>query len=181
MSKKSNKGKAKIKPKVSSKNKENKSNPDEVALEVPKGLKALCILSFIGFMYCLTMDADGYFTYSSVAAIENAGQASWDSLETILYNYDKNDIDVSYEGQQRLSLMYIYRSLMNIVAMVGTALMFFRVLKGYYIYAVAQFLYIFIPIYMFGISSLAIFSQGAILIPLIYVGLFSTQTKHMIR
>jgi len=181
MTKKRKKNKPKIKPKLRSKNKE-KSEVEEVNLDLPTGLKILCILSFIGFIWTLTFDAADYMAFSNVEEMKVSNdQASWELMEDRLIGFEKAGIDVSKEGTERFVLMYALRSILNVLAMVGTALMFIRVRKGFYFYAIFQFLYVFTPIFMFGIASFAIFDKGSFMIPLIYVALFTSQTKHLTR
>ncbi len=178
----------KHKQKVKKSNKQPKkaSKPlvDEVKLEVPGALKALCILSFIGFIYCLLLDSSDYLAYSTINEFRtdvNADQEALEMLEERIENFRLSDIDVSDAGLHRLSLMAIYRTIFDILAMVGTALMFFQVRKGYYIYVIGQVLYVIVPFLMFGISTFAIFGKGMVMIPIIYIGLFTTQIKHLNR
>jgi hypothetical protein len=167
---------------LSSKDKEPKV--PEVKLEVPGALKALCVLSFLGFIYCLLLDSSDYLAYSTInefRADVNADQAALEVLEERMELFRLNDIDVSDEGMERLGLMAIYRTIFDVLAMVGTALMFFQVKKGYYIYVIFQVLYVIVPFIMFGVSAFAIFDKGMVMIPIIYIGLFTTQLKHLKR
>lgn len=181
MSKK-HKNKVKRSPKLTSKNKEPKTA--EVKLEVPGALKAICILSFIGFIYCLLLDSSDYLAYSTINEFRtdvNADQAALESLEERMETFRLSDIDVSDAGIVRLELMSIYRTIFDILAMVGTSLMFFQVKKGYYIYVFFQVCYVLVPFIMFGVSAFAIFDKGMVMIPIIYIGLFTTQLKHLNR
>ncbi len=172
-----------IKPKLSSKNKKDStSDVKEVKLEVPNGLKLLCIFSFIGFIYCLLLDTSDYLAYSNYHELSSsADQSAFELMEERMAKYELNDIDTSDKGMSKLARMSIYRTIFDVIAMVGTALMFFRVKRGFYIYAVSQFLYVAIPFFMFGLSTFAIFDKGMVMIPIIYIGLFTTQIKHLTR
>lgn len=179
---KKHKNKIKKSPKLTSKNKEPKV--PEVKLEVPGALKALCILSFVGFIYCLLLDSSDYLAYSTIDEFRtdvNADQAALESLEERMEMFRLSDIDVSDAGIVRLELMSIYRTIFDILAMVGTALMFFQVKRGYYIYVLFQVCYVITPFIMFGVSAFAIFDKGMVMIPIIYIGLFTTQLKHLNR
>lgn len=158
------------------------SNKKELKLEVPPSLKALCILSFLGFMYCLVMDTQDYFTYSNVEEFKNdPNQVAWENLETRLVKFEKNDIDISAAGLEKLGLSAIYRTIFDVLAMVGTALMYFRIKKGFYIYGAFQLLYVIVPFAMFGIGALVVYDKLALLPPLIYLILFTTQYKYLNR
>lgn len=172
-----------IKPKLSSKNKkQSTSEVKEVKLEVPNGLKFLCLFSFLGFIYCLLLDTSDYLAYSNFHELAtSADQSAFELMEERMAKYEMNDIDISDKGMTKLARMSIYRTIFDVIAMVGTALMFFRVKRGFYIYAVSQFLYVAIPFFMFGLSTFAIFEKGMVMIPIIYIGLFTTQIKHLTR
>jgi hypothetical protein len=167
---------------VKNKKQKNIADVKEVKLEVPSGLKILCIFSFIGFIYCLLLDTSDYLAYSNFHELAtSADQSAYELMEERIANYEMNDIDTSDKGMDKLARMSIYRTIFDVIAMVGTALMFFRVKRGFYIYAVSQFLYVAIPFFMFGLSTFAIFDKGMVMIPIIYIGLFTTQIKHLTR
>jgi len=67
------------------------------------------------------------------------------------------------------------------LAMVGTALMFFQIRKGYFIYAFFQLLYVLLPVILFAGDAFTIMDKRLLIIPLIYVALFTTQLKHLTR
>ena len=176
------KHKHKIKKEPTKKKKVKEVNPNEERLEVPGALKALCIMSFIGFIYCLLLDSSDYLAYSNYGELAaSADQTAFETMENRMREFEMNDIDVSGEGMERLGLMAIYRTIFDVLAMVGTALMFFKVRKGYYIYVLFQAFYIIVPFAMFGLPALIIFGKGMFMIPVIYVGLFTTQLKHLTR
>lgn len=155
---------------------------NEVKLSVPVGLKILCVLSFLGFIYCLVRDTGDYFAYSNFEEIkESADQTAFEKLETRFADFEKNDIDTSESGRNRLAILAIYRTIFDILAMVGTALMYFRIKKGFYLYGAAQLLYVIIPFIMFGIGAMVIYDKLALVPPLIYLILFTTQFKYLDR
>ncbi|MCB9197318.1 MAG: hypothetical protein H6600_02590 [Flavobacteriales bacterium] len=154
----------------------------EEILVVPQSLKILCVLSFMGFIYCLVKDTSDYFAFSNIQELaKSADQSAYEMMETRLEFFKKNDIDISDKGQQRIALMAIYRSIFDILAMVGTALMYFRIKRGFYIYGVFQLLYVIVPFIMFGIGAMVIYDKLALVPPLIYLILFTTQFKHLNR
>lgn len=178
---KKKKNKHSNKKKVHSQKKSEKKT-QEVKLDVPVGLKVLCILSFLGFIYCLVRDTGDYFAYSNVEELaKSADQTAFEKLETRLVEFEKNDIDISDSGLNKLALVAIYRTIFDVLAMVGTALMYFRIKKGFYIYGVFQLLYVIVPFVMFGIGAMVVYDKLALVPPLIYLILFTTQFKYLNR
>ncbi|CAG5083616.1 hypothetical protein [Parvicella tangerina] len=170
------------KNKASGKSSPSDRTKKELKLEVPPSLKALCILSFMGFIYCLVMDTQDYFAYSSIEELkESADQSGWEKLETRLARFEKNDIDISDAGIEKLALASIYRTIIDVLAMVGTALMYFRIRRGFYIYGAFQLLYVIVPFAMFGIGAMVVYDKLVLLPPLIYLILFTTQYKYLNR
>lgn len=157
-----------------------KANPVEVKLEVPASLKALCILSFVGFIFCLVRDSSDYFAYANFQDISQ-GTEAFDKMETRLAEFEKNDIDISPSGMNKLTLSATYRTIFDVLAMVGTALMYFRIKRGFYIYGLFQLLYVIVPFAMFGIGAMVVYDKLALVPPLIYLILFTTQFKHLNR
>ena len=50
-----------------------------VKIETPKGLKVLCIMSFIGFALAMAVDTGNYLSYSSIDALKSsANQSGWE-------------------------------------------------------------------------------------------------------
>lgn len=176
------KQKKKTSSKGNEKSKKKTVQSKEEKLDVPQTLKILCILSFIGFIFCLVRDTSDYFTYSNVNEFANSSeQAAYEALETRLDTFKKNDIDIGPAGLMRLTLLSTYRTIFDILAMVGTALMYFRIRKGFYIYGAFQLLYVVVPFAMFGIGAMVIYDKLALVPPLIYLLLFTTQFKHLNR
>jgi len=147
-----------------------------------QGLKILCFLSFIGFIYCMVIDASQYMTYTNVEQIKNSlDQTGWEQLEELLDDYKRAGIPNTPDSHNRIGAMFAIRCFLNVMAMVGTGLMFYRISRGYYIYLAGQMLYVFVPFLMFGLGALAIFENAWIMVPLIYVGLFTSQRKYFDR
>lgn len=158
----------------------NKKEPKK--LETPRSLKIICILSFLGFALAMSIDSANYLSYSSIDTLKTAAdQTGWEVMEDKLELLDQNGIDVSENGTMRISLMYIYRSIIDVLALLGVSMMFVRLKLGFVIYSVFQFAYAAIPIVMFGTAGALIVGYGSIAITLVYIGLFLTQKRHLIR
>ena len=88
---------------------------------------------------------------------------------------------MSNKGLKNVSAMYGIRSFIDILAMVGVVLMYFRLKMGYLIYTLFQFIYVAIPFLFFGGFALFVVEYSSVAISLIYVALFTSQRKHLIR
>ena len=162
----------------------------EEKLETPKSLKILCILSFIGFALAMVQDTSFYLTYGSIEEVKAAAdQTTWESLETKFDRLQEKGINIHEADKKtinkdlsmRISLMYIYRSIIDVLALLGVSMMFIRLKLGFVIYAIFQFAYAAIPFVMFEGSGAIIVGNDSIAITLVYVALFLTQKRHLIR
>jgi len=159
-------------------------------LETPKSLKILCIMSFIGFALAMAQDTSFYLTYGSIQdVIESPDQTTWELLETkfdLLQDRGINihEVDgktINKDLSMRVSIMYIYRSILDVLALLGVSMMFIRLKLGFVIYAIFQAAYAVIPFVMFGTAGGIIVGNASIAITLVYIALFLTQKRHLIR
>jgi hypothetical protein len=159
-------------------------------LETPKSLKILCIMSFIGFALAMAQDTSFYLTYGSIQeVVESSDQTTWELLETKFdllqekgFNiYEVDGKTIKEDLSMRISLMYIYRSILDVLALLGVSMMFIRLKLGFVIYAIFQAAYAAIPFVMFGASGAIIVGNAGIAITLVYIALFLTQKRHLIR
>ena len=77
--------------------------------------------------------------------------------------------------------MYGIRTFIDVLAMVGVVFMYFRLKIGYIIYTLFQFVYVIVPFLFFGGFALFVVEYSSVAITLIYVALFTSQRKHLIR
>lgn len=151
-------------------------------LATPKSLKILCIMSFIGFALAMANDTYFYMSYSSIEEVKaSADQTTWELIEDKLDLFEEKGGNVSEDGTLRISLMYIYRSIFDVLALLGVSMMFIRLKLGFIIYAAFQAAYAAIPFVMFGSIGGIIVGNASIAITLVYIGLFLTQKRHLIR
>ena len=159
-------------------------------LDTPKSLKILCIMSFIGFALAMAQDTSFYLTYGSIQdVIESTDQTTWELLETkfdLLQEkginiYEVDGKTIKEDLSMRISLMYIYRSILDVLALLGVSMMFIRLKLGFVIYAIFQAAYAAIPLVMFGASGAIIVGNASIAITLVYIALFLTQKRYLIR
>ena len=159
-------------------------------LETPKGLKILCIMSFIGFAYAMAVDTGSYLSYGSIENIQGSSDQTTKKSFEIKFELLKEKGVPAYESDgetfskklsSRISLLYIYRSILDVLALLGVSMMFIRLKLGFVIYAIFQAAYAAIPFVMFPSSGAIIVGMDSIAITLVYVGLFLTQKRHLIR
>lgn len=158
-------------------------------IEVPKGLKILCILSFIGFAVSMSIDTMNYLGFSSLEGIEDAlDQTAFEQMEDFSEKLeDAGVVQLESNGlipvgfSMRIAKMYIFRAIIDVLALLGVSMMFIQLRMGFTVYVIAQLAYIAVPIGMFGPGGIHIIEGGSIVITLIYILLFATQRRHLIR
>ena len=147
-------------------------------------------MSFIGFALAMAQDTSFYLTYGSIQdVVESADQSTWELLETkfdLLQEkgisiYEADEKTIKEDLSMRISLMYIYRSILDVLALLGVSMMFIRLKLGFVIYAIFQAAYAAIPFVMFGVGGAIIVGNASIAITLVYIALFLTQKRHLIR
>jgi hypothetical protein len=146
-----------------------------------KGLKILCFLSVLGFVYCMAFDSTKLLTYSSLdvdSMVEDS--ASYEMINNELLRWTDSEIDVSKKGLQKVSLLFLIRSILDVLALLGVALMFYRMKIGFSIYAIFQLCYVVSPFVFFGINGTAVAPLNMMAINLIYLALFFTQEKNLL-
>jgi len=146
-----------------------------------KGLKILCFLSLLGFVYCMAFDSTKFRTYSSLDLdnmIEDS--ASYEAINNEILRWEDAGIAVSEKGLHRISLLFLIRSILDVLALLGVALMFYRMKIGFSIYAIFQLCYVVSPLVFFGVNGTAVAPLNMMAINLIYLALFFTQKKNLL-
>ena len=146
-----------------------------------KGLKILCFLSLLGFVYCMAFDSTKFLTYSSLDLdnmIEDS--ASYEAINNEVLRWEDAGIAVSEKGLHRISLLFLIRSILDVLALLGVALMFYRMKIGFSIYAIFQLCYVVSPLVFFGVNGTAVAPLNMMAINLIYLALFFTQKKNLL-
>lgn len=145
------------------------------------GLKILCVLSVIGFIASMYIDAGNYFLFSNIDQYKStADQVLAEQLENKLALIDDNNIDTSKEGIEMIAWMFFGRGVLDVLVLLGIMLMFYKLKIGFNIYVLFQILYVVLPFYLFGKNVNVIVPYELMMINLIYVALFITQRKHLI-
>ena len=146
-----------------------------------KGLKILCFLSLLGFVYCMAFDSTKFLTYSSLD-IDNMieDSASYEAINNEVLRWEDAGIAVSEKGLHRISLLFLIRSILDVLALLGVALMFYRMKIGFSIYAIFQLCYVVSPLVFFGVNGTVVAPLNMMAINLIYLALFFTQKKNLL-
>ena len=96
-----------------------------------KGLKILCFLSLLGFVYCMAFDSTKFLTYSSLdvdSLVEDS--ASYEAINNEILIWKDAGIDVSEKWLHKIALLFLIRSILDVLALLGVALMFYRMKIG---------------------------------------------------
>ena len=153
----------------------------EVQVRSINGLKILCVLSVIGFIASMYIDAGNYFLFSNIDQYKStADQVLAEQLENKLALIDDNNIDTSKEGIEMIAWMFFGRGVLDVLVLLGIMLMFYKLKIGFNIYVLFQILYVVLPFYLIGKNVNVIVPYELMMINLIYVALFITQRKHLI-
>ena len=145
-------------------------------------LKILCAMSFAGFIISMLTDTGNFISFGSIDELKQAvDQTQYEQIETKIEEWDKLGLDISTRGLKNVSAMYGIRTFIDVLAMVGVVFMYFRLKIGYIIYTLFQFVYVAIPFVFFGGFALFVVEYSSVAISLIYVALFTSQRKHLIR
>ena len=150
-------------------------------------LKWLCLLSLIGFIYCFVSDIGYFFLFLDGLSMESEKSSF---LNLVIDNLDENGFEFNEYLASRLKSLYALRIIFDILAMVGVALMFFRIKLGWTFYWIFQVAYVLAPYiflnfefqaswpYFTGIA-LVMFPLFNNMIHLVYVLLFMSQRAQL--
>ena len=144
------------------------------------GLKLLCILSVFGFVYCMAYDSSKYLTYSNYdSSVSIKDARAYELIEDELKKWENNGIPVDKIGISKIALLFLIRSIIDVLALLGVALMYYRIKLGYTIYSIFQISYVALPFVLLGENAGVVITIGSMAINLIYVALFTTQKKYL--
>jgi len=163
-------------------NKLRNTKENTAQVEAGGALKFLCLFSTIGFVISMLVDAGNYVSFSSIEELKKAvDQTQYEILETKIDLWQGIGIDTSIHGLKKVANMYAIRALIDVFAMLGVTLMFYKTKLGFIIYTISQFIYIAIPLFFFGSYAFFIVPYTSAIINLIYVALFASQYKYLTR
>ena len=145
------------------------------------GLRILCILSVIGFVYSMANDSVSYYTYANHKELSNTQDPQLkEQIEDKLLYFHENGIDISKESIEKIALVYLGRAIFDVLALLGVALMFYKLKIGFNIYVIFQLCYVGIPFVFLRDNAHVVIPYKDLAITLVYVALFITQRKHLV-
>ena len=153
----------------------------EVQGRAINGLKILCVLSVIGFIASMYIDAGNYYLYANIEQYKEVDDLGLlEQLEEKLSLLSQSDIYVSKEGIETIAWMFFGRGVVDVLALLGIMLMFYKLKIGFNIYVIFQLVYVALPFVMIGKNVNVVVPYELMMINLVYIALFITQRKHLI-
>ena len=145
------------------------------------GLRILCILSVIGFVYSMANDSVNYYTYANNEELSKTNDSKLkEQIDDKMSYFNENGVDVTKEGLEKISWLYLGRSIIDVLALLGVTLMFYKLKIGFNIYVIFQICYVVIPFVIIGNKASVIIPYKEMVITMVYVALFVTQRKHLV-
>ena len=150
-------------------------------------LKWLCLLSFIGFLYCFVTDLG--FCLAFFEASNDMSKLEG-TLLGIVENWEDNGFPYDEHVKNKLVKFYGARIFFDVLAVVGVVLMYFKIKLGWTFYWIFQLAYVLSPFllldfqlephwpYLSGFAVLVIPLFSA-MIHLVYILLFFSQKKNL--
>ncbi|MFL2585067.1 MAG: hypothetical protein ACJ0QO_00195 [Parvicellaceae bacterium] len=150
-------------------------------------LKWLCLLSFIGFLYCFVLDTRFCLAFAE-ASLDLDKVEDW--LRDLIEYWQENGFAFDEEVKDQLVKFYAIRIVFDVLAMVGVCLMYFKIKLGWTFYLIFQLAYVISPFMLLNfefepqwpyLSGFAVFVVPLFsgMIHLIYVLLFLSQKKNL--
>ena len=145
------------------------------------GLKILCVLSVIGFIASMYIDAGNYYLYSNIEQyLDVQDQELAGNIEEKLSIFSEANVDVSEKGIDLLAWMFFGRGVLDVLALLGVMLMFYKLKIGFNLYVLFQLLYVVLPFMLIGKGVNVVVPYELMMINLVYIALYVTQRKHLI-
>ena len=129
----------------------------------------------------MAFDSSKFITYNFYnpdVLVEDSN--AYDVINKDLALWSEKGIDISEKGINVIALNFLLRSGFDVLALLGVALMFYRMKMGYSIYLICQLIYVAIPFFLFSEGASSIVPLQMTAVNLIYVALFTTQRKHLL-
>ena len=147
----------------------------------------LCILSLIGFIYCLATDSLHCFLFLEAP---NNLELMQDELRIVIEKWQSQGFEFNINSKMQLVKVYGARIAFDILAMVGVGMMFYRIKLGWTFYWIFQLAYVLVPFFILGVSlttswpyvsgnAVIVFPLFFAMIHLVYVLLFFAQKKEL--
>jgi len=143
-----------------------------------RALKLLCLLSLLGFVYCISNDTSHWAFFNHTEDLKN-NQDAFESMETLKENWKGKDLEFNELIRLKLVRFYLVRAVIDVLVLLGVALMNFKLKKGFVIYAVFQIAYIISPFFFLDEYASVVVPVSTSIIHFVYIFLFYTQYKKL--
>ena len=139
-----------------------------------KALKWLCVLSLLGFVYCISNDTSHWAFFNHSNELKN-NQEAYESMQDLKENWLEKGLDFNDSIKNKLATFYLIRAIIDVLALLGVALMNFKLKIGFVIYSVFQFSYVLSSYFFLKEYAAVVVPVSTAVIHVIYVVLFYTQ------
>ncbi len=143
-----------------------------------RALKLLCLLSLLGFVYCISNDTSHWAFFNHSEDLKN-NQDAFESMETLKENWKGKGLEFNELIRLKLVRFYLVRAVIDVLVLLGVALMNFKLRKGFMIYAVFQIAYIVSPFFFLDEYASVVVPISTSVIHFVYIFLFYTQYKKL--
>jgi hypothetical protein len=141
-------------------------------------LKLLCLLSLLGFIYCISNDTSHWAFFNHSEDLKN-NQEAYESMETLKENWQEKGLEFNELIKEKLVIFYLVRAIIDVLVLLGVALMNFKLKKGFVIYAVFQFAYVVSPFFFLDEFANVVIPFTTAIIHIVYIFLFYSQYKKL--
>ena len=143
-----------------------------------RALKLLCLLSLLGFVYCISNDTSHWAFFNHSEDLKN-NQDALESMETLKENWKGKGLEFNELIRLKIVRFYLVRAVIDVLVLLGVALMNFKLRKGFMIYAVFQIAYIVSPFFFLDEYASVVVPISTSVIHFVYIFLFYTQYKKL--
>ena len=143
-----------------------------------RALKLLCLLSLLGFVYCISNDTSHWAFFNHSEDLKN-NQDAFESMETLKENWKGKGLEFNELIRLKLVRFYLVRAVIDVLVLLGVALMNFKLRKGFMIYAVFQIAYIVSPFFFLDEYASVVVPISTSVIHFVYIFLFYTQYQKL--
>ncbi|MDG2343720.1 MAG: hypothetical protein P8L23_03995 [Flavobacteriales bacterium] len=141
-------------------------------------LKLLCVLSLLGFVYCISNDTSHWVFFNHPEELKS-NQEAYESMETLKEDWLDQGLEFSDTTREKLVKFYLVRAIIDVLALLGVALMNFKLKKGFVIYAVFQIAYVVSPFFFLDEFATVVIPLTWSIVHLVYIFLFYSQYKKL--
>lgn len=169
---------------------ENPFEEQQSGRQRPQFLTVLCILTFIGSgwgvlsnlfsIFTADMLNDSYVQMEQYSTL--LGEMEGGELPSFWANFLTSSMEMAQIARVHAREIATMQLVLGIVSLLGAVLMFRLHRVGFYLYAAAQILMLFVFPYFAGFSSVVILSLfGSVLFTVVFIAMYAVHIKYMSR